>query len=98
MPDTVAMFAESLANNHAQPAQAPTVARHEAALADDFVDRFGIVGPSEHVAERLVELLRLGLDHVIVVGHSRNTPREVFAESSRRFGQEVLPMVRRGVS
>jgi 5,10-methylenetetrahydromethanopterin reductase len=90
--------AEDLVSNYDLHAHAASGARHEAALADDFVDRFGIVGPSEHVAERLVELLRLGLDHVIVVGHSRNTPREVFAESSRRFGQEVLPMVRRAVS
>ena len=73
-------------------------ARHEAALDDDFVDRFGIVGPSSHVAERLVELIGLGLDHVIVVGHSRNTPPRVFAESSHRFGSEVLPEVRRAVS
>jgi len=28
-------------------------ARHEVALTDDFVDRFGIVGPSDRVAERL---------------------------------------------
>ena len=90
--------AEDLASNYDLHAHAASGARHEAALADDFVDRFGIVGPSDHVAERLVELLGLGLDHVIVVGHSRNTPREVFAESSRRFGQEVLPMVRRAVS
>jgi alkanesulfonate monooxygenase SsuD/methylene tetrahydromethanopterin reductase-like flavin-dependent oxidoreductase (luciferase family) len=72
-------------------------ARHEAALADDFVDRFGVVGPSEHVAERMTELAQLGLDHIVVVGHSRNTPPDVFAESSRRFCQEVIPAVRRAV-
>jgi 5,10-methylenetetrahydromethanopterin reductase len=90
--------AEDLVDSYDLQAHAASGARHEAALADDFVDRFGIVGPSEQVAERLVDLLRLGLDHVIVVGHSRNTPHEVFTESSRRFGQEVLPMVRRAVS
>ena len=90
--------AEDLVSSYDMQSHAASGARHEAALADDFVDRFGIVGPSEHVAERLVELIGLGLDHVVVVGHSRNTPREVFAESSRRFGQEVLPVVRRAVS
>jgi 5,10-methylenetetrahydromethanopterin reductase len=90
--------AEDLVSNYDLQAHAASGARHESALGDDFVDRFGIVGPSEHVAERLVELVRLGLDHVVVVGHSRNTPRDVFAESSHRFGQEVLPMVRRAVS
>jgi hypothetical protein len=47
------------------------------------------------VAERLSELVALGLDHIVVVGHSRNTPPDVFAESSRRFCDEVIPAVRR---
>jgi 5,10-methylenetetrahydromethanopterin reductase len=90
--------AEDLVSSYDLHAHAASGARHEAALADEFVDRFGIVGPSEHVAERLIELVRLGLDHVVVVGHSRNTPPDVFRESSRRFGREVLPTVRRAVS
>lgn len=90
--------AEDLAGSYDLHAHAASGARHEAALADNFVDRFGIVGPSEHVAERLTQLVGLGLDHVVVVGHSRNTPPEVFKESSRRFGEEVLPAVRRAVS
>jgi 5,10-methylenetetrahydromethanopterin reductase len=90
--------AQALVDSYDLHAHAASGARHEAALSDDFVDRFGIVGPSEYVAERITELLRLGLDHVIVVGHSRNTPPDVFAESSRRFGEEVLPAVRHAVS
>jgi 5,10-methylenetetrahydromethanopterin reductase len=90
--------AENLRGSYDLNAHAASGARHESALTDDFVDRFGIVGPSERVAERLVDLLRLGLDHVVIVGHSRNTPRDLFVESSRRFGQEVMPMVRRAVS
>ena len=86
---------EDLASTYDLHAHAKSGARHEAALADDFVDRFGVVGPSEHVAERLVELARLGLDHFVIVGHARNTPAEVLAESSRRFGREVIPLVRR---
>jgi len=86
--------AEDLVASYDLHAHAASGAQHEAALADDFVDRFGIVGPSEHVAERLTDLVRLGLDHVVIVGHSRNTPPEVFAESSRRFCDEVLPAVR----
>jgi 5,10-methylenetetrahydromethanopterin reductase len=86
--------AEDLVSKYDLHAHAASGARHESALADDFVDRFGIVGPSEHVAERLSELVRLGLDHIVVVGHSRNAPPEVFAESSRRFGKEVIPAVR----
>ncbi len=87
--------AEDLVSTYDMQAHAKSGARHEAALADEFVDRFGIVGPSPQVAQRLSELLDLGLDHVVVVGHSRNTPPDVFAESSRRFCDEVMPLVRR---
>jgi 5,10-methylenetetrahydromethanopterin reductase len=90
--------ADDLVSNYDLHSHAASGARHEAALTDDFVDRFGIVGPSDHVAERLVDLVRLGLDHLVIAGHGRNTPRDAFAESSRRFGQEVLPIVRRAVS
>ena len=87
--------AEELISTYDLHAHAKSGARHEAALADDFVDRFGVVGPSEAVAERIIELARLGLDHLVIVGHSRNTPHEVLAESSHRFGSEVIPLVRR---
>ena len=87
--------ADELVNTYDMQSHAASGGRHEAALGDDFVDRFGIVGPSEHVAERLTELVSLGLDHVVIVGHSRNTPPEVFSQSSRRFCEEVMPAVRR---
>ncbi|MCA1646893.1 MAG: LLM class flavin-dependent oxidoreductase [Chloroflexi bacterium] len=86
--------ADELVSSYDMQSHAASGARHEAALGDDFVDRFGVVGPSEHVAERLAELIALGLDHIVVVGHSRNTPPVVFAESSRRFCAEVIPAVR----
>jgi 5,10-methylenetetrahydromethanopterin reductase len=90
--------AEDLLSSYDMQSHAASGARHEAALDDDFVDRFGIVGPSDRVAERLVQLIGLGLDHIVVVGHSRNTPPDMFADSSRRFCAEVIPSVRRAVS
>jgi 5,10-methylenetetrahydromethanopterin reductase len=93
LSDADRKIADELVSTYDMQSHATSGARHEAALADEFVDRFGIVGPSEHVAERLAELVALGLDHVVVVGHSRNTPPDVFAESSRRFCQEVIPRV-----
>ncbi len=98
LPERDRAVAEALVESYDLQSHAASGARHEAALDDDFVDRFGIVGPSEHVASRLIELIGLGLDHVVIVGHSRNTPADVFAESSRRFGTEVLPTVRRAIS
>ncbi len=98
LPPQDRRVAEELVASYDLHAHAASGARHETALADDFVDRFGIVGPPEHVAERLAQVIGLGLDHVVVVGHSRNTPHEVFVESSRRFCSEVIPAVRRAVS
>jgi 5,10-methylenetetrahydromethanopterin reductase len=90
--------AENLRGSYDLQAHATSGARHEAALTDEFVDRFGVVGPSERVAERLAELVSLGLDHLVIVGHGRNTPAAVLAESSRRFGREVMPALRAAVS
>ena len=86
---------ERLAASYDMRGHAASGARHETALTDDFVDRFGIVGPSEQVAERLRELTTLGLDHFVIVGHGRDTPRDVLLESSWRFSHEVLPRLRR---
>jgi len=82
--------AERLAANYDMGAHATSAARHAATLDDDFVDRFGVVGPSDHVTTRLRELLALGLDHLVIVGHGRDVSPEVLAESSRRFGREVI--------
>jgi 5,10-methylenetetrahydromethanopterin reductase len=90
--------AENLRGSYDLQAHATSGAQHEAALTDEFVDRFGVVGPSERVAERLAELVGLGLDHLIIVGHGRNVPAAVLAESSRRFGHEVIPALRAAVS
>src|SRR5579859_7414580 len=53
--------ADELVSSYDMQSHAASGARHEAALGDEFVDRFGIVGPSKHVAERLTELIALGL-------------------------------------
>jgi 5,10-methylenetetrahydromethanopterin reductase len=98
LPQADRAVGEELVRTYDMQSHAASGARHEAALVDDFVDRFGVVGPSERVAERLTELVGLGLDHVVIVGHGRTTPPEIFAESSQRFCSEVIPAVRRAVS
>ena len=80
--------------NYEMRRHAASGARHEQVLTDEFVDRFGAVGPSELVAQRLRGLAALGLDHFVIVGHGRDVSPDVLAQSSRRFGEEVIPMVR----
>jgi 5,10-methylenetetrahydromethanopterin reductase len=86
--------AERLAASYDMAGHAASGARHEVALTDAFVDRFGIVGPSERVAERFQELIALGLEHFVVVGHGRDVAPDEFRAASWRFTQEVLPRIR----
>lgn len=67
---------------------------HADALPDDFVDRFGVIGPPAHCAPRLQELVDLGLDRLVVIGGSRDAdPGELLA-ANRRLMDEVAPAVR----
>ncbi|KAB2345275.1 LLM class flavin-dependent oxidoreductase [Actinomadura rudentiformis] len=68
---------------------------HAAAIDDGLVDRFAVVGPSEHCAERLQELFDVGLDRLIIAGHSRDADPALLTETAERFASEVLPMVRK---
>ena len=72
---------------------------HQQLLPDDFVDRFGVVGPSEVCARRMAELLALGLDRLVVIGGSRDVDPAALLAANARLATEVLPVLRgtRGV-
>lgn len=59
-------------------------APHAQALSDEFIDWFAAAGTVEQVVERLSSLVKLGLDHLYLVGATRAGSREIFAE-------QVLP-------
>ena len=69
-------------------------ASHSAVLPDEFLDRFTVVGPADHCAERLRELADLGLDRIIMVPASRDADPELVAASNRLFAEEVIPRLR----
>lgn len=69
-------------------------ASHASLLTDDFVDRFGIVGPVEHCVERLVAIADLGFDRLVVVPGSRDLDPEISKDLFLRLSLEVLPEVR----
>jgi len=76
-------------NQHTR-AGSPQAAR----LTDEFVDRFGIVGPAEHCVARLVELAALGVDRFVVVGPSIDAEQDEARLAQKLFVGEVLPAIR----
>jgi 5,10-methylenetetrahydromethanopterin reductase len=60
-------------------------------LSPDFLRRFAIVGSPEHCTERLLELVRLGLERFVVVGPG------FYPDAGGRgslFAREVIPAMR----
>ena len=64
------------------------------AVPDEYVDRLAVVGAPARCAERLEELASVGLDHLVVVGPSRDVNAGVAAAAVRRFAAQVLPRLR----
>ena len=65
----------------------------EAAVTSEFARNFGIFGPPSYCADRLSELIALGVDRFVF----RGTPLEANNPDSRaaeRFIQEVVPQLR----
>ncbi|MCU1376319.1 MAG: hypothetical protein JWO68_3605 [Actinomycetia bacterium] len=60
-------------------------------LTDEFIDDFAIVGPPARCIERIIELVELGLDHVMLAA-----PRDDLDGRAgyRRVVEDVLPGVR----
>jgi 5,10-methylenetetrahydromethanopterin reductase len=61
------------------------------ALTTDFASRFGILGPAEHCANRLLELAALGIDRFVIVGPSMDADRDQARDAYAAFVADVLP-------
>jgi 5,10-methylenetetrahydromethanopterin reductase len=61
------------------------------ALEDDFIDRFTACGSGAAVRDRLREIETCGIDRVIVVPGSLDTPPPAIRHSNELFVREVLP-------
>lgn len=61
-------------------------------LTPDFIERFAVVGPPNHCIERLVQLVRLGLERFVVVGPGFYP--EPGGSGGSLFVREVMPAVR----
>ncbi len=62
-------------------------------VTPDFAREFGIFGPPTHCADRLAELIDLGIDKFIIRGVSLD-PADPDSNAAQRFTQEVAPLLR----
>ena len=76
-------------NAHAHPGGKQT-----AALTDDFMDSYAILGGAEQCAARLQALAALGIDKFAVTGPNFTAQSAQAQEAAARFTQEVLPALR----
>lgn len=67
-------------------------------VTDDFVDRFAAVGPPGRCAERLLELVGIGVERFVVCGAARGVDDGAAGESWALLAGEVLPAVRAGAA
>jgi 5,10-methylenetetrahydromethanopterin reductase len=63
-------------------------------LTDEFIDEFAIVGPPSRCIERILELLELGLDHLMLAPPQGDAAHADQTEGYRRLVDEVVPHVR----
>jgi 5,10-methylenetetrahydromethanopterin reductase len=63
-------------------------------LTPEFIERFGVVGTPETCAQRLGELVDLGLDKLIVTGPTLGADPAEARAALARFATEVLPAIR----
>ena len=68
-------------------------AAHARQLDDDFVDRFGIVGPVETALPRFQRLAALGLDFCRVIPGSRDAVNEVVTISLMSLASVIRPAI-----
>jgi 5,10-methylenetetrahydromethanopterin reductase len=86
---------QALANAYDMAHHAQQRSGHSQLVTDELIDKFAVVGPSNYCADRLSELVRLGLDYIIISGHSRDAPESLLNEAANRFAAEVLPALKR---
>ncbi len=68
-------------------------APQDAIVTTDFAKEFGIFGPPTYCADRLAELIDLGIDRFIIRGVSLD-PADPDSVAAERFVKEVAPLLR----
>ena len=82
---------ETLVTNYDMKQHTRADSRQAGTLADDFVDRFAVVGPPDRCIARLRELAALGLEKVAISGGTRGASAEDAAVGRDLVAKHVLP-------
>jgi 5,10-methylenetetrahydromethanopterin reductase len=82
---------ETLVSNYDMKQHTRADSRQAGTLADDFVDRFAVVGSPERCLSRLKSLAALGLDKVAISGGTRGASDEDAAVNRDLVAKHVLP-------
>ena len=82
---------ETLVSNYDMKQHTRADSRQAGTLADDFVDRFAVVGSPDRCIARLRELEALGLDKVAISGGTRGASAEDAAVGRDLVAKHVLP-------
>ena len=72
-------------------------AGHAQFIDDAFIDRFAIAGPPAHCVERFETILKLGLDHLIVVGPGADVGAADQMQTVGLFAKEVFAGAQAGL-
>lgn len=86
---------ETLVTNYDMKQHTRADSRQAGTLADDFVDRFAVVGSPDRCIERLQSLAALGLDKVAISGGTRGASAEDAAVNRDLVAKHVLPAMAR---
>jgi 5,10-methylenetetrahydromethanopterin reductase len=82
---------ETLVTNYDMKQHTRGDSRQAGTLADDFVDRFAVVGSPDRCIARLHDLEALGLDKVAISGGARGASVEDAAQARDLVARHVLP-------
>jgi 5,10-methylenetetrahydromethanopterin reductase len=66
-------------------------------LTAEFAREYGIFGPPAYCIERLIEVARMGITRMVIVGPSRDLDPARTERAEQRFAEEVMPAVRAAV-
>jgi 5,10-methylenetetrahydromethanopterin reductase len=91
LPEVVRRGTARAAGGYEKDRHGDAAASFAKQLDDEFIDRFAVCGPSAVVRDRLEDISACGIDRVIVVPGSLDTPREAMQQANERFAREVLP-------